>query len=148
MHDVGKIAVPDAILFKPGPLTAEERATIELHAEAGYRILVGSGAELLQMAATIARSHHEKFDGTGYPRGLAGEEIPLAGRIAAVADVYDALTSDRVYRPALPVHEALAIMREGRGKHFDPAVLDAFLEIVEQQPCSDITLQGTDVLTA
>jgi putative two-component system response regulator len=99
------------------------------------------------MAATIAWSHHEKFDGSGYPRGLAGEEIPLAGRIAAVADVYDALTSDRPYRPALCREEALEIMRDGRGKHFDPEVLDAFLDVIEQQPI-DITPAQSDVLTA
>jgi cyclic di-GMP phosphodiesterase len=130
MHDVGKIGIPDQILLKPGPLTASERAVMERHAEIGYRILVGSGAELLQVAATIAWTHHERCDGGGYPRGLAGDEIPLEGRIAAVADVFDALTRDRVYRPRLPPPEALAMLAEGRGSQFDPDVLDAFLAVV------------------
>lgn len=98
----------------------------ERHAEIGHTILSGSGSALLELAATIALSHHERWDGTGYPRGLAGEAIPLEGRIAAVADVFDALISDRPYRPALPLPDALGILRAGRGTHFDPAVLDAF----------------------
>ncbi len=130
MHDVGKIGIPDQILLKPGPLTASERAVMERHAEIGYRILVGSSAELLQVAATIAWTHHERYDGAGYPRGLAGEETPLEGRIAAVADVFDALTRDRVYRPRLPPRDALAMLAEERGSHFDPDVLDAFLAVV------------------
>jgi putative two-component system response regulator len=128
MHDVGKIGVPDAILLKPGPLDAGERVEMQRHAEIGYGILAGSGAELLDLAATIAWTHHERFDGGGYPRGLKGEEIPLEGRIAAVADVFDALTSDRVYRAAFTRAEALMMMRAERGLHFDPRVLDAFLE--------------------
>jgi putative two-component system response regulator len=127
MHDVGKIAVPDRVLLKAGPLTSEERLDMERHAEIGYRILAGSRAELVQLAASIAWTHHEKFDGSGYPRGLTGEEIPLEGRIAAVADVFDALTRNRVYRPRLPIPQALAMLEEGRGTHFDPIVLDAFL---------------------
>jgi PAS domain S-box-containing protein len=137
MHDVGKIAVPDAILYKPGPLTDDERATMQLHAEEGYRILAGSGAELLEMAATIALSHHERVDGTGYPRGLRGDAIPLAGRIAAVADVFDALTSDRPYRAALSLDETLAIMRDGRGTHFDPEIFDAFLRVLARPDQGD-----------
>ena len=97
---------------------------MERHAEIGYRVLAGSSARLLQVAATIAWTHHEKFDGSGYPRGLAGDDIPLEGRIAAVADVFDALTRDRVYRPRLPREKAVSIMHEGRGSHFDPVVLD------------------------
>jgi PAS domain S-box-containing protein len=127
MHDVGKIGIADAILLKRGPLDADERAEMERHAQIGHAILSGSGAELLDLAATIAWTHHERFDGTGYPRGLKSEEIPLEGRIAAVADVFDALTSNRVYRPALPYPKAVALMREERGSHFDPPVLDAFL---------------------
>jgi cyclic di-GMP phosphodiesterase len=130
MHDVGKIGIPDQILLKPGPLTPSERAVMQRHAEIGYRILVGSSAELLQVAATIAWTHHERYDGGGYPRGLAGDEIPLAGRIAAVADVFDALTRDRVYRPRLAPEEALAMLAGERGSHFDPDVLDAFLAVV------------------
>jgi putative two-component system response regulator len=125
MHDVGKIGVPDHVLLKPGPLTSDERALIERHAEIGYRILAGSRAELLQMAATIAWTHHERLDGSGYPRGLRGDAVPEEGRIAAVADVFDALTRDRVYRPRFSRDEALGMLADGRGRHFDPDVLDA-----------------------
>jgi diguanylate cyclase (GGDEF)-like protein len=128
LHDVGKIAIPDRILLKPGALTDSERRVMERHAEIGYRLLANSSSELLDVAATIALTHHERYDGTGYPRGLAGEAIPLEGRIASVADVFDAITSNRVYRPALPVEQAIEVMREGRGTQFDPLVLDLFLE--------------------
>jgi putative two-component system response regulator len=130
MHDIGKVATPDAILHKPGPLTAAERAEINRHAEIGHKILAGSGSELLEVAAEIALSHHERWDGDGYPRGVSGPRIPLAGRIAALADVYDALTSDRPYRDALPVADALDIMRAGRGTHFDPELLDRFVACI------------------
>lgn len=131
MHDIGKVATPDAILHKPGPLTDAERAEINRHAEIGHAILAGSGSELLEVAAEIALSHHEHWDGGGYPRGLSGADIPLAGRIAALADVFDALTSDRPYRHALPVADALAIMGAGRGTHFDPALLDRFVASID-----------------
>jgi putative two-component system response regulator len=127
MHDVGKIAIPDSILLKPGSLTADERRVMERHTEIGYQILSGSRAELLRLAADLAWTHHERFDGRGYPRGLSGEHIPLEGRIAAVADVFDALTTDRVYRTAMPVEEAVDLMGGERGKHFDPTILDLFL---------------------
>src|SRR6202035_5744096 len=130
LHDVGKVAIPDAILLKPGPLTPQERAIVETHAEEGHRLVRGSSSAILEMAATIALSHQEKWDGTGYPRGLAGESIPIEGRIVAIADVFDALTSDRVYRQAFPVDEAVKIMREQRGRHFDPVLLDAFMEVL------------------
>ncbi len=130
LHDVGKVAIPDAILLKPGKLTAEERAIVETHAEEGHRLLKGSSSAILDLAATIALSHHEKWDGSGYPRGVKGESIPIEGRIVAIADVFDALTSDRVYRKAFAVDEAVAMMREERGKHFDPVLLDAFLEVL------------------
>jgi putative two-component system response regulator len=126
MHDVGTIGIPDRILLKPGPLTDEERQVMETHAEIGYRILTGSGVELLDLAALMALTHHERLDGAGYPRRLAGEEIPVEGRIAAVADVFDALTSDRVYRPAYRPEEARALMLEDRGTQFDPRLLDLF----------------------
>jgi putative two-component system response regulator len=128
LHDIGKIAVPDAILSKPGVLTAEERVVMQRHAETGHRLLRGSGIELLEVAATIAWTHHERFDGSGYPRGLAGDEIPLVGRMAAVADVFDALITDRSYRPARSVEEALATVSGERGRHLDPAAVDAFLD--------------------
>ena len=132
MHDVGKVGVPDHVLLKPGTLTAEERELMERHAEIGYRILAGSRAELLQLAATIAWTHHERMDGTGYPRGLRGTEIPQEGRIAAVADVFDALTRDRVYRRRFTRRQAMDTLEEGRGTHFDPDVLDAFAASFEQ----------------
>jgi methanogenic corrinoid protein MtbC1 len=130
LHDVGKVAIPDAILLKPGPLTPQERAIVETHAEEGHRLVRGSSSSILDMAATIALSHQEKWDGAGYPRGLKGEAIPIEGRIVAVADVFDALTSDRVYRKAFPVEDAVQMMREQRGRHFDPVLLDAFMEVL------------------
>jgi hypothetical protein len=130
LHDVGKVAIPDAILLKPGKLTAEERAIVETHAEEGHRLLRGSSSSILDLAATIALSHHEKWDGSGYPRGVTGEAIPIEGRIVAVADVFDALTSDRVYRKAFTVEEAVDMMLEQRGQHFDPVLLDAFMEVL------------------
>jgi HD domain len=130
LHDVGKVAIPDAILLKPGPLTPQERAIVETHTEEGHRLLRGSSSSILELAATIALSHHEKWDGSGYPRGLVGETIPIEGRIVAIADVFDALTSDRVYRKAFSLDEAIAIMASERGKHFDPMLLDAFFDVL------------------
>jgi PAS domain S-box-containing protein len=131
MHDVGKVAIPEEILRKPGPLTPPEREEMERHAEIGHEILSGSESELLQMAARIALTHHEWFDGTGYPQGLRGEEIPIEGRIVAVADVFDALLSDRSYRPALNVDEAIEVIRDGSGTQFDPEVADVLLEHID-----------------
>jgi methanogenic corrinoid protein MtbC1 len=144
LHDVGKVAIPDSILLKPGPLTPEERAIVETHTEEGHRLVRGSSSAILDMAATIALSHQEKWDGTGYPRGLKGEAIPIEGRIVAVADVFDALTSDRVYRPAFPVAEAIKMMREERGTHFDPVLLDAFLEVLEEHGTEAAAGSGVD----
>ncbi|MFL5908391.1 MAG: HD domain-containing phosphohydrolase [Solirubrobacterales bacterium] len=127
MHDIGKIAVPDAILLKQGPLTSRERTQMQTHAEIGRQILHGSESPLLRLAESIAWTHHEKFDGSGYPRKLAGDHIPVVGRVAAVADVFDALTRDRPYREAMALDEATAMMAEGRGSHFDPDVLDTFM---------------------
>jgi putative two-component system response regulator len=132
MHDVGKIATPDEILRKPGPLTPAERTVMERHTTFGHQILAGSKSRLLQMAAAIALTHHERWDGNGYPHGLEGEQIPLEGRIAAVADVFDAVLSDRSYRSALPWDDAVVLMREGRGTHFDPRVVDALLANLEE----------------
>jgi putative two-component system response regulator len=126
MHDVGKIGIPDRILLKPGRLTEDERRVMEAHTEMGHRILAGSGVELLDLAAKMALTHHERIDGTGYPAGAAGEEIPIEGRICAIADVFDALTSDRVYRQAFQPDEARAMMLEGRGTQFDTELLDLF----------------------
>jgi len=128
MHDVGKIGIPDAILLKPGKLTDKEWEIMKQHTVIGARILSGSSSELLQMGEVIALSHHEKWDGSGYPNGLAGENIPLVGRICAVADVFDALTSVRPYKKAFSNEESLKIMREARGLHFDPHIFDLFIE--------------------
>jgi putative two-component system response regulator len=132
MHDAGKIAVRDAILCKPGALTAGERHEMERHAEIGHALLTGSESDLLELAATIALTHHERFDGTGYPRGLSGEQIPLPGQIAAIADVFDALTSDRAYRPAMTIDAAVETMRRERGGQFNPELLDVFLDSLDQ----------------
>jgi putative two-component system response regulator len=132
MHDIGKIAIPDRILLKPGPLDLEERALMESHAEIGYRLLAGSDSSMLKLAASIARTHHERFDGSGYPGRLKGEAIPLEGRIAAIADVFDALTTDRVYRAAWPLDRALAEIRVMTGSHFDPELLDQFMNAIPE----------------
>jgi putative two-component system response regulator len=132
LHDVGKIAIPDRILLKPGPLDAHERKVVQTHAEIGHRMLAGSGGEMLELAANIAWTHHEHFDGGGYPRGLSGANIPIAGRIAAVADVFDALTSDRVYRPAFTVEHAIEEMSSLRGSQFDPTIFDAFVDSLDE----------------
>src|SRR3954468_6574527 len=123
LHDVGMAAVSYAITGKPGALTPGERRELETHPVLGHAMLTGSGVELLETAAEIALTHHERFDGAGYPRGLAGEEIPITGRIAAVADAFDALTTDRVYRRAGSVEEAVETLTAERGRHFDPAVV-------------------------
>ena len=128
MHDVGKVAIPDSILLKPGALSTGEREVMQRHAQIGHDILAYSGSPLLDLAGEIALTHHERFDGKGYPAGLPGEKIPLAGRIVAIADVFDALISDRPYRPRLRLERAIEIMQEGRGTHFDPTLLDCFME--------------------
>jgi putative two-component system response regulator len=127
MHDVGKIGIPDQILLKPGRLTPEEFDIMKDHARLGYELLLDSSSEILQAGAEIAYTHHEKWDGSGYPQGLAGEAIPLFGRIVAVADVFDALTSERPYKPAWPLEKAVDLLSEGKGQHFDPTCVDAFL---------------------
>ena len=127
MHDVGKLGVPDAVLKKSSRLTSAEWGVMKQHTVIGARMLEGSSSPLLQAGAAIALSHHERWDGAGYPHGIAGEEIPLEARICAVADVYDALSSDRCYREALPNETAREMMESQRGRHFDPLVLDAFL---------------------
>jgi len=127
MHDIGKIGVPDHILRKAGPLTPEEWVEMRQHALRGYRMLHDSPSRLLQIAAEVALTHHERWDGTGYPRGLKGEEIPRSGRIVAVADVFDALISARSYKPAWPLEKARAHIEADSGRHFDPACVAAFL---------------------
>ena len=127
MHDVGKIAVPDAILLKKGPLTPVERTEIAKHTEHGFAILAGSQSEVIQLAAEISISHHERWDGAGYPRGIAGAAIPLAGRIVAVADVFDALLSERSYKTSWPLAQAKAYVAAEAGRHFDPRCVEVFL---------------------
>lgn len=128
MHDVGKVGIPDSILRKPGKLTSEEFKIMQQHTVIGADMLSGSLSPVLQMAEQIAHFHHERWDGTGYPNRLAGEDIPKAARILAIIDVYDALTHDRVYRRALPEEQVLQIIEDGRGTHFDPSVTKAFFE--------------------
>jgi putative two-component system response regulator len=132
MHDVGKIAVPDAILRKPSSLDGTELSVMRDHAVIGSVILDNSTSQVLQAGRIIALYHHERWDGTGYPHGLVGEDIPLWGRISAVADVFDAMTSERPYKPAYSNEEALQLLKDGRGTQFDPKVLDVFLEHFEQ----------------
>jgi len=130
LHDIGKIAIPDRILLDPEPLEACDWEIVRSHAELGRRLLSGSTEELLDLAATIAWTHHERIDGSGYPRGLRGNEIPIEGRIAAVADAYDTLTSGRIYQGAVAHEEAIEIMRAGRATLFDPAAFDALLAVL------------------
>lgn len=132
MHDVGKIGIPDNILLKPGKLTDEEFDIIKLHTIIGGRILSGTTLPLLELAKEIALSHHERWDGKGYPLGLKGEEIPLSGRIVALTDVFDALTSDRVYKQAWSMEKTLDYIKEQRGRQFDPMVVDAFTALSDR----------------
>lgn len=126
LHDVGKITVPDGILLKPGPLTRQEFEVIKTHTEVGARLLSGGSSQLMRLAASVALNHHERWDGEGYPRGLAGEEIPLEGRIVALADAFDVLIHDRAHRKAVTAPEARAEIERQRGGQFDPRVVDAF----------------------
>ena len=132
MHDVGKLGVPDAILRKPGALDAEEWAIMRRHPEIGAEIIGEHNSSLLRMARKIALYHHEKWDGSGYPHGLAGEAIPVEARIVAIADVFDALTSARPYKQPWPVERALELLRKEQGHHFEPALVDAFLGQLDQ----------------
>jgi len=129
MHDVGKIGIPDNILLKPGKLNAEEWAVMQQHTIIGGKILSGSDSSTLKTAEIIALTHHEKWDGSGYPNNLKGSEIPMPGRITAIADVFDALTSKRPYKDAFSMEKAFDIMKDGHGKHFDPDLLDAFFAV-------------------
>ena len=132
MHDLGKLGIPDVILHKPGKLDAAEWAVMQTHSEIGYQILASSKAPILQMAAQIARHHHERWDGAGYPDRLAGNAIPLAARIVAIADVFDALCTVRTYKPAWPQEKVLEHIAQGAGNHFDPALVPLFLSILPQ----------------
>ena len=132
MHDIGKIGIPDHILKKPGQLTESEFEIMKLHPEIGGRILSNSETPLVQMARDICLGHHEKWDGSGYPHGLAGEKIPISARIVAIVDVFDALIHKRVYKNEIPIDQAIALMLEGRGSHFDPKLLDLFIRLKEK----------------
>ncbi len=132
MHDVGKIGIPDAILLKPAKLDVHEWNIMKQHTTMGGHMLSGSPSELIQAGRTIALSHHERWDGSGYPKGLEGEDIPLLGRICAVADVFDAVTTQRPYREAFSTQEAYGILREGRGTQFDPRVVDVFFARLDE----------------
>ena len=124
LHDIGKVGIPDAILLKPGKLDAQEWEVMKTHTNIGAKMLEGDDSALIMMARDISISHHEKWDGSGYPNGLANDEIPLAGRMAAVADVFDALTSERVYKKAWSLEETMALIRENSGKQFDPQLVE------------------------
>ena len=144
MHDIGKVAIPDNVLFKPGKLTGAEFEIMKGHADAGYRILKGSASQMLRIAAGIARSHHEKYDGTGYPLGLCGGMIPLPARIVAIADVFDALTSARPYKDAWPVDQALHFLASGSGAHFDPVCVSAFMARVDDVRAIQSAFPGSE----
>jgi putative two-component system response regulator len=132
LHDVGKIGIPDAILLKPERLDQIERAQVERHTTIGAHILRQGRSELIRMAEEIALTHHERFDGTGYPNGLVGKEIPIAGRIVAIVDVYDALTHQRPYKQAWSHEDAMIEIKQQSGKSFDPGVVEAFVQLLEQ----------------
>jgi len=132
MHDIGKIGIPDSVLLKPGKLDAEEWPLMKIHTTIGAQIIGDHPQELLALSRTVALTHHEKWNGQGYPNGLAGEEIPRLGRAVAVADVFDALTSKRPYKDPWPVERAVALIREERGQHFDPRMVDAFVETLPE----------------
>ncbi len=144
MHDVGKIGIPDAILLKPGKLTAEEFEEMKKHTIIGASILRGSNTPLLNVAERIALEHHERWNGTGYPRGLAGEDIGLHARMVAVADVFDALTHDRVYKSAWPVDKALQLIEDERGEHFDPDLAELFLAHADEMEDIRVSNPETD----
>ena len=131
MHDVGKVAVPESILRKPSSLDPNEWQVMRQHSTIGSEILGNSSSPILQAGRIMAKHHHERWDGGGYPEGLSGMDIPLWGRICAVGDVFDAITSERPYKPAFPNEEALQLLRDGRGKHFDPRVVDVFFECLD-----------------
>ncbi len=132
LHDIGKLGIPDAILLKPGSLTKDEWKVMKLHTIIGANILSGSRIKYLKAAEKIALYHHEKWDGTGYPEGLKGEKIPLFARITAIADVFDALTTDRPYRKAMHINEAFEIIKRGKGTHFDPQLVEIFFKIKDE----------------
>jgi putative two-component system response regulator len=152
LHDIGKLAIPDRVLLKPGRLTEEEQELMQTHTTLGARLLFGSRSPALQLAGLLAESHHEWWDGSGYPQGLIGSDIPLVGRIVAVADVFDALTHDRPYKPAWPSEQAVALIRSSAGSQFDPRVVEAFLASVgpraDDRPPGEMAASGSPATSA
>lgn len=146
LHDIGKIGIPDLILLKAGELTAEEVALMKTHTTIGAKVLSGSRSRMLQMAETIALSHHERWDGLGYPRGLQGEEIPLAARIVALADVVDALSSDRPYRSRWPATRIRSEVMRQSGRQFDPQVVGAYVRVLERRE-EEVALNAVEHVT-
>lgn len=144
LHDLGKVSIPDSVLLKQGPLTPDERATIETHTTVGARLLAGGASAVIQLAHDIALTHHEHFDGSGYPNLLRGDAIPLPGRIVALADVFDSLTHARPYREAWPVKRALEMIRKERGHHFDPRLAEIFLGLDAAELLAPIAEPGSD----
>jgi putative two-component system response regulator len=132
MHDIGKIGIPDSIMLKPGKLTQEEFAIMKTHPEIGAEILGESDSDLIELAKLVSMTHHEKFDGSGYPKQLKGEDIPIEGRIVALADVFDALTSVRPYKDAWTIEAAMDLIHSEKGKHFDPQLVEIFEQLLEQ----------------
>jgi response regulator RpfG family c-di-GMP phosphodiesterase len=145
MHDIGKIAIPDSILNKPGKLTDDERMTMKNHTEYGHDMLKHSDRELLKAAAIVAYQHHEKWDGTGYPRGLKGDDIHIFGRVTAIADVFDALICKRVYKDPWPIDKIIAMFKEGSGTEFDSDVVDAFLKVKDEMV--DVSIKFDDTIS-
>lgn len=131
MHDIGKVSIPDSILNKPSALSDDEKLDMQKHTTAGYDMFKDSKGNILQIAAIVAHEHHEKYDGTGYPRGIARNNIHIFGRIVAIADVFDALASDRVYKKAWDIEKIISLLIEEKGKHFDPYLVDSFIENIE-----------------
>ena len=145
MHDIGKIGIPDNILNKPAKFTNEEFELMKKHSEIGYEMLKHSNKSILKAAAILSYEHHERWDGKGYPRGLKGEEIHIYGRITAIADVFDALGSERVYKEAWPLEKILKLFSEERGKQFDPELIDIFLDNLEHFLASKINIEQDDM---
>jgi putative two-component system response regulator len=132
LHDIGKVAIPDRILLKPAPLAPDEWSTMQTHTTIGAELLAGDNSALMRMAHDTALTHHEKWDGSGYPQGLRGEAIPLVGRITAICDVFDALTSARPYKAAWPVQDAVAEIRQQGGRHFEPRLVEQFCTVLPE----------------
>lgn len=148
LHDIGKLCIPDAVLLKPGSLSADELTIIKTHTTQGAKILTGTQSEILQLAEEIALYHHENWDGSGYTPGLAGEAIPISGRIVTVADVFDALLHKRAYKPAWKPGDAISYIESQRGKKFDPSIVDAFRRVADLEYATPVTEEWEDFMTS